>query len=380
MPFGLAVAPNLWKKVRRPVLADLRRTGFLVIAYVDVFGGEAPTHSKYGATKAEAVAGDMLRRLLASHGLTFHRKKRVWDGTTCLPLLGFLVGTRRRMLSLQPSRTREIIGMADQLLVEAKTHSLLVRHSALRSFTSATAYTHLAVPLSHFYLISLYAAMRDDEYRGRGSVRIGPQAMKDLALWQNLTPLSEIGRPPWQRPPDATMTKKASSYGWGATWDGTVPARGFQDAPCSHLHINLLQVGAVRLGLLSFADFLKQTQMVALLCTDSRVTMGVMNAGSYRSFALMSELRRRQNICLSMRVTLRAEHVPSALIFWADRLSRTSDSTDWTLWRSTFLKLEAHHRPYTIDVLATAENKQCGRFLSKFLSAGGTGVDAMKFY
>ena len=110
----------------------------------------------------------------------------------------------------------------------------------------------------------------------------------------------------------------------------------------------------MRLGLLSLADFLKQKQMVTLLCTDSRVTMGVMNAGSSRSFALMSELLRRKSICLSLRVTLRAEHVPSALIFWADRLPRASDSTDWTLWRSTFLKLDAHNRPYTVDVLATA--------------------------
>lgn len=115
------------------------------------------------------------------------------------------------------------------------------------------------------------------------------------------------------------------------------------------------------------------------LRTDSRVATEVINSGSSRSPALMRELRRLHAVTTALGVTLRAEYLPSALNLWADRLSRTRDSTDWALARPAFERLERLYGPHTVDLFATAENAQCGRFYSKFPAPGGAGVDAMRF-
>lgn len=156
------------------------------------------------------------------------------------------------------------------------------------------------------------------------------------------------------------MHTDASSTGWGATWNEVVPARGFHDKARRDLHINLLELGAVRLGLLSFVNFLKDIETIVRLVTDSRVVMHVVNNGSSRSKAVMRELRRLKAVCASLGVQLRAEYLPSALNLYADKLSRATDNTDWSLRAATFRRLDRLYGPHTIDLCATAENAKCG--------------------
>lgn len=379
MPFGLKVAPYLWTKICRPVVQALRREGFRIIAYVDDFGGGPPTRGQGGATKDEAsAAGLRVRALFYSLGLNLHPTKGEWHGTSSLPLLGFLVDTERRLFLLRPDRTQKIVGMAGGLLAAAKTHRPWVRHSALRSFCGTAVASLLAVPDARFRLRSLYTAMRDYWDKSSNHVRLGRQAMTDLSWWNSLTKYAERGRALWPASPDVVMTTDASGSGWGATWDGLVPARGYHAAPRKELHINLLELGAVRLGLLSFVHFLREPGTIIRLRTDSRVAMEVVNSGTSRSPALMRELRRLHTVCTALGVTLRAEYLPSALNLWADRLSRTRDSTDWTLPRDVFLAFNELYGAYTVDLFATAENAQCGRFFSKFPAPGGAGVDALR--
>jgi len=379
MPFGLKVAPFLWTKVFPPVVQALRREGFRVISYVNDFGGAPPTRAPTASTAGEALEGwERVRELFSQLGVTLHPTKGVWDGTHCLPLLGFLVDTRRRLFLLQPTRATKIMGMAGRLLSSAKTHLRWVRLSALRSFCGMAVSTHLAVTSARLHLRSLYTAMRDHLDRRSNREQLGRQGMQDLQWWQVLTQHAELGRALWPRATDLTLTTDASGLAWGATGDGLVPARGFHRPSRRRLHINLLELGAVRLGLLSFVDVLRQPDTVVRLRTDSLVTLHVINTGSSRSIALMEEMRRLHAVCLSLGVTLRAEYIPSALNMWADRLSRTRDSTDWTLRCDAFLKFERLYGPHTVDVFATAETKRCGRFFSRFASPGAAGVYAMQ--
>lgn len=288
MPFGLKVAPFVWTKLCRPVVQALRREGFRVVAYVDEFGGGVPTRQQGGATKKEAAAaGIRVQRLFQSLGLYLHPSEGEWSGTTCLPLLGFLVDTERRLFFLRPDRTTKVMGMAGGLLAGAKTHRRWVRHSALRSFCGTAVSTNLAVPEARYRLRSLYTVMRDHRDCCSNRVRLGRQAMTDLQWWNGLTARAEAGRALWSAPADVTMTADASRIGWGATWDGLVPARRYHTADRADFHINLLELGAVRLGLLSFVDFLRSPSTIIRLRTDSRVAMEVINSGSSTSPPLM---------------------------------------------------------------------------------------------
>lgn len=258
MPFGLKVAPYVWTKLCRPIVQALRREGFRIIAYVDDFGGGVPIRRRRGATKAEAAAaGRRVKQLFQSLGLYLHPSKGEWEGTSCLPLLVFLVDTERRLFLLRPDRTAKFMGMAGRLLAGAKTHRRWERHSALRSLCGTALSTHLAVPEARYRLRSLYTAMRDHHDSRSNRVRLGRQAMTDLLWWHRLTARAEAGRALWPAQADVTMSTDASGVGWGATWEGLVPARGYHAPDRGDFHINLLELGAVRLGLLSFVDFLR---------------------------------------------------------------------------------------------------------------------------
>eukprot|EP00170_Pyropia_yezoensis_P002933 contig_12294_g2940 len=184
MPFGLKLAPYVWTKLCRPIVQALRGEGFRIIAYVENFGGGVPTRRRRGATKAEAAAaGRRVKQLFWSLGLYLYPSKGGWEGTSCLPLLGLLVETERRLLLLRPDRAANVMRMADRLLAEAKTHQRWVRHLAMRSFCGTVVSTNLAVPEARYRLRSLCTAMRD-HHDGRGKrVRLGRQAMTDLLWW-----------------------------------------------------------------------------------------------------------------------------------------------------------------------------------------------------
>lgn len=378
MPFGLRVAPYLWTKVCRPVVQRLRALGLRDIVYVDDFGGAPPSRRSRPAIKADARRGSLeVQRLFSLLGLQLHPTKGRWEGTMELPLLDHVVDTHRQLFLLMPERTTKVKAMAGRILAEAAHHRRWTRKALLRSFCGAAVSTLLSVPNARFKLRSLYDALVDHKDESGRRVRLGRQATTDLRWWMRLDEHALTGRALWATEPTVTLHTDASSAGWGATFNQLVPARGFHEAARTHNHINLLELGAVRLGLLSFVDLLKDPPTLVRLKTDSQVVMHVVNNGSSKSRAVMRELRRLHAVCDSMGVSLRAEYPPSAVNKWADSLSRARDSTDWSLSDAGFARLEAQWRPHTLDLFASAENAKCGGFFSQNAAPGSSGVDAM---
>lgn len=131
--------------------------------------------------------------------------------------------------------------------------------------------------------------------------------------------------------------------------DNALPARGFHAPAYKGAHMNLLEMVTVRLGLQSFRRFLSRRDTWLLLNSDSTVTVGAVSAMASRSPAIMDELRRLHAFCLSWGVHIRAEHQPSAVSAYADRLSREGDSTDWTLSAAAFRDLDGRFGHHTVD-------------------------------
>lgn len=354
--------------------------------YVDDFGGRPPPAKAGGpATRADAERGwQTAAELLSSLGLTVHPNKGEREGTTALPLLGHVVDTRLGVFRLQPARVAKFETMAAALLRHAAKHRRWVRLGTLRSFCGLAVSTTLSVPQARFRTQSLYAAMRPllrPGPAGRPKLRdlhLPHQALSDLRWWARLTAQPLLGRALWPPPPDATMHTDASTTGWGAVWNGTVPARGFHEPARRHLHINVHELAAVRLGLQSFTSLLREEGTVVRLLMDSMVNVHVVNNGTSKSAALMAELRVLHALCERDGVHLRASHLPSAVNYAADRLSRSRDSTDWSLSDRAFRRLEATYGPHTLDLFASSLNRKCGRYYSATADPGTEGVDALR--
>jgi len=376
MPFGLRVAPRTWTKVCRPVVAELRRLGFRIIAYVDDFGGAPPASPGAPATKAEAVAGfSLVAELLHRLGLYLHPFKGTRDGPQVMQLLGHLIDTRAGIYLLPPERVVKTVALAQSLVRYAAGHERWVGFKALRRFCGTAVSTTLSVPDARFHLRSLFNALKF-RHPSSGDARLGHQAVKDLEWWVALAGNAARGRPIWPGSATIQMDTDASGLGWGAVLGQLVEARGYHGTLRSGLHINVLELGAITLALRSFRAHIPPGTIIRLR-TDSMVALGVLNAQSSRSLVLMEEMRALHALCREMDVDLRAEHLSSALNEWADRLSREQDSTDWTLRCTTFSSFNAVYGPHSVDLFATDLNKQCDRFYSRWATPGALGINAL---
>lgn len=146
--------------MRRPVVAELRRLGFRVVAYVDDFEGAPPSRPGQAATTEDALVGtDAVRSLLARLGLTLHPFKGVWTGPTSLPLLGHVVDTVRAQFILRPERAAKIMTLAGGLLHWAAKHKRWVRVKTLRNFCGMAVSKTLSVTTARHHLRSLYTTL-----------------------------------------------------------------------------------------------------------------------------------------------------------------------------------------------------------------------------
>lgn len=178
MPFGLKLAPWIWTKLMRPVVAHLRARGFKLMPYMDDFGCLASTpHRATPVSKARAMAGRMEAvAIFRKVGIEIHKTKREAVGTQELELLGF--DTSRCLLLLKSDRLRSVVGSAVSLRRHARTHCRWVTLHAPQRFRGAAVSTSPAVPDARFHLQALYACFRAGPRRGMR--QLSARALSDL--------------------------------------------------------------------------------------------------------------------------------------------------------------------------------------------------------
>jgi hypothetical protein len=96
--------------------------------------------------------------------------------------------------------------------------------------------------------------------------------MRDLQWCARLSAKPQVGREVWPTPTTSLFTD-ASMRGWGAVWNGTVPACGFFEAVKESSRINELELLAAPHGVRAFESFARGRQLQ--LVSDSRVTMHI---------------------------------------------------------------------------------------------------------
>eukprot|EP00170_Pyropia_yezoensis_P004852 contig_19736_g4866 len=377
--------------VLRPVVAALRARGHKLNAYVDDFA--ATGRRGHPSSAADATAGRReIVALFLSLGLHVHPTKGKAEGTCQLPLLGFLVDTRRRLLLLPAERLTKLVSGAKSLLSAACRDGGRVRHRVLQRFTGTAVSCSLAIPSARFFFRRLYDAQGGLDRAGpsdsptavsasgpprrrSGYARLAHGALDDLRWFSGLGTEPGVGRALWQ-PHAGFLTTDASPYGWGGHLGSLLPAAGFFTLADREQHINLKEVAAVRLCLQSFGRDLIRPGGLLRVRVDNRVAMHVINGFTSRSPALMAELRRLHVVVASLGVSLKASWLPSVANVWADTLSRMRDRAYYRVCDTVSRWLDRLWGVATIDIFASAVNTRCTRFFSRMRTPGCEGVDA----
>lgn len=163
----------------------------------------------------------------------------------------------------------------------------------------------------------------------------------------------------------------------GGVLDDHSPACGSFQGEEQDWHINLKEVAAICFSLLSHERAILQGTTVKIV-TDSQVALHVVIALVSRSPALCADVRRLYVVAQRLGITLDATWIPTAANVWADKLSRTRDSTHWTLDRSSFASLDSAYGPFIVDRFANWTTKQTPRYNSENLDRGGMPTKALE--
>jgi len=133
-PFGMPLSPWVCEKLMLPVVAALRLRGYEIDAYVDDFaasGGGARLSSRAAATAGRVDIPSLLQRL----GIPVQPAKRFPIGTTCLPLLRYLLDTARQLVLLPPPRLAKLVSGAKALLLASRRRSRRASSKTLQRFS-----------------------------------------------------------------------------------------------------------------------------------------------------------------------------------------------------------------------------------------------------
>ena len=147
LPFGLAVAPRVFTKIMKPVVALLRRTGIRLIIYLDdlLFMNS----SKVGLQQDMTTA----RYLLENLGFVINLEKSCFQPTQQLEFLGFVVNTLDMTPLLPDCKVEAIKSHCSKMLLH---HEVSVRElSQLIGKLTASIQAIFPAPLHYRHLQNL---------------------------------------------------------------------------------------------------------------------------------------------------------------------------------------------------------------------------------
>ena len=155
------------------------------------------------------------------------------------------------------------------------------------------------------------------------------------------------------------------------------------------LHINILEMRAVRLALLHFN--LPLHSSILINADNSTVIAYINKQGGTRSESLMKECHLLFNLLQEKHWNLKATYLPGARNVVADSLSRKNQilPSEWSLHPQVVKRIFTTWRTPMIDLFATNKNKKLPLYVSPLpdqeawaedaLSLDWTGLDAYAY-
>ena len=242
MSFGLNVAPRVFTKLMKPVIAWLRGQGVRMIIFLDDILLLAPTVETMNQHARMTIS------LLESLGFLINYKKSTLFPTQRILFLGMLIDSTT-MEFILPTEKSENIQRECRNLLKTQQPSIrqISRVLGLLEFTRPAIWSAPS-HYRHIQLLQIESLRRTCDFDTQ--VNLSKEAKLDLIWWTNNLP-SLRGSPILPPTADLTISSDASKLGWGASW-GTVRTGGPWNIHESQEHINILEFKAAFFALKSF--------------------------------------------------------------------------------------------------------------------------------
>jgi len=363
LPFGLQSAPRVFTKVMRVFVRALRIRGIRVLPYLDDF-------LVISASCAEALLNRVVvQRILDRLGLCRNMSKGMWEPAQAIVHLGIGVDSVKNLFFVPEDKLVVLKAAARSLVTYAASHRRWVHHQRLESFVGFAMSLMVALQQVRTRTRSLYNALADRQSLA-ADCRLSGQQLADLQWFVDLDE-SWNGLPLLKPVPNVTLLTDASDFGWGAVIQGGQSARGFFSVEEATRHITYKELYAVHQALLRFPVELSQRSVD--LRVDNQAAIAVVNKGASRSPVLMDLCRTIQVRMRELKIYCRATYIRSKDNVEADRLSRVTDPTDWSVSAALWRKIVKRFGLPSVDRFATASNALCPRYNSRDFDPASLG-------
>ena len=368
LPFGLATAPLEFTKLVKEVKLMALKRGIRIHQYLDDWLLRAPSQKQ-----AVQQTKDLLL-LVQQLGFIVNHKKSELIPSQNFDFVGYHYSLDTALVRPTQDRWTKLQEAFNRLANKRTTSA-----RNLMSLIGLLASTEKTVPLGRIH-------MRPFQWHLRNHWRF-PMPLDSPIPWTAemtrqgewwLNPQNVMqGEHLHPREHDVLIFTDASTAGWGAHL-GQSSTRGSWFPQETHLHINMLELKAVRLALLHFSSQCKGQQV--LIASDNTTVVSYINKqGGTRSGELCALMWRILAWCHTHGVTLRARHVPGSLNVIADALSRKGQiqPTEWSLSPQVFQKVVRLWEYPQVDLFATSLNNKLPQFVSPIPDPQAWAVDAL---
>ena len=245
LPFGLSLAPRVFTRILRPIVAKLRSEGIRTVIYLDDL--LLIHHQKDTLSKIFLY----VRSLLSSLGFIVKLEKCSPEPTCCLVFLGAVLDTTCMSVSLPEEQINRIQGACQEMLESQSTS--LGGLSSLLGRMSHAARTGLWIAPLYYRALQRQQALLLHQFgwRPRCPISLSQPSLEDLRWWVSSAPHDRNSQDITPPPFDLSIRTDASLLGWGATCNGMTTG-GRWSMEEAEQHINCLELKAAILALKAF--------------------------------------------------------------------------------------------------------------------------------
>lgn len=367
LPFGLSVAPFVFQKAMRELVAYWRGLGQRLLNYLDDF------YHFIRLCAGQAAVRQLLRDYKRA-GLSVNLpKSRLTLSDADHDWLGMGISLRGNRFFVPVERWAKL-----QASVAAALRSDRVQVRAIASIAGQLVSMSVALgPVAQLFTRQCHFAVVSNEHQWNRWFKTPPELREELSFWHEM-PHDRFTRPIVQpvRSFALRFNVDAGAYAWGAVLelDGKEHV-AHQMLRAEHVPLSstFRELWALRQSLQSFAPLIKGKSILVL--TDNQNVPRIVAKGSrqeHLQLPAVTIFREMQ----ALGVSLHLQWIPRELNQEADAWSHFWDKDDWRVNPRVFELLDRRWGPHGCDRFASDENAVVRQFNSRFWCPGTGGVDA----
>lgn len=365
LPFGLCTAPYVFTKVTKPLSSYLRRSGILLIMYLDDCLIVDGNREKIIDSTRRVI------KLFENAGFVINYEKSVLRPTKIIEFLGIIVDSSQMSFGLPPRKCEKIRQSANYLLQTPYPSARTVA-----AFIGQITAARLALRKSNLKIRQLQYCLIQQLRQNQNWEQVlylSESAKQELHWWklQGEFPSSPIHLDD----PTLEIASDSSLEGWGAVCQSQRTGGHWSEEDLrQYKHINQLELLA---AFLAIRCFWKAPCRSVKIFTDNKSAVTYINKmGGTRSPALNSIALQLWEWCVTNDVWVTAEYLPGKDNVLADWESRHfQDYSAWKLNVKIFCQIRQQYS-LEVDLFADRNNYQLPHYWSWKPDPDSQGTDS----